>query len=227
LELIHILVLLEDTRTIDKFSKLLYSLAIEEEEERRAHIQAIMHEKSKKITNSNTARDKFHLQWEQKGNNLPHVPAELEKEINDLLKHSNCTQLFGTGRHHLDFDILLDCTSDWKDIISTVDSENIDMDTPGFIQDTLHKLDLAYVKANYKLSQINRLQFTYHKATHAYLLTINKIGDKILFKNRSAPTTHTKIWDDSAKSFRPYVNEQEELIATGCTTPSQWKPVHL
>jgi len=216
-ELIHILVLIEDSKNIDKFSNILFNMAIEEDEERRRHVQAIVHERTQQGSNSNTTRDEYNMQWELKGNKLPDVSDEIEQELNNMLKNSNCQQFFGTGKHRLNFDILLDCTSEWKNIISTIHSDNIDTDIPGFIQDTLQKVDLASSKANHKISQINKLQFMYRKSTHSYLLTVNKIGDfvsKVLFKNRSAPTTHTEIWDKSAHNFRPCINEQEELLAT-------------
>lgn len=216
-ELIHILALLEDSKTIDKFSKLLYNMAIEEEEERIRHVQAIIHEKAHHANKSNDTSAKFNPQLEHQSNTLPGVPDDLEKEINDLLNGSNCQQFFGTRKHQLNFDTLLDCTSSWKDIISTIHSDEIDADVPNFIEDTLQKLDLASSKANHKLSQINSLQFMYRKSTHAYLLTVNKIGDfvsKVLFKDRSAPATHTEIWDASEQALRQCLNEREELIAT-------------
>jgi len=61
------------------------------------------------------------------------------------------------------------------------------------------------------------LQYSYRKSTHAYLLSVNKIGDfvrKIIHKSRSAPTTHTKIRDKHTGDLRDCVNEHEELIAT-------------
>ena len=216
-ELIQILVSLEDTKTLDKCSKLLCDMALVEAEEREAHIQAIFHEKSRGSNLFKNSGEENDEQWESQGNKLPNISEEVELELNNILDKSNCQQFFGRKKLNLSFESILDCSSCWQNFTSTINIETEDMDNPEFIQSALSKLEEASLQINSKTSQINRMQYSYRKSTHAYLLKVNKIGDfvrKVIHKSRSAPTTHTRIKDTTTGEFRACVNEHEELIAT-------------
>jgi len=88
-ELIQILILVENTTTLDKCSKLLCDMAMVEAEERQAHLQAIIHEKSRKNVTSKNIDEENDRQWENQGNKLPHVSEEIESELNKILENSN------------------------------------------------------------------------------------------------------------------------------------------
>ena len=67
------------------------------------------------------------------------------------------------------------------------------------------------------ISRITNMQTRYRKSTLHYFLnvnTINSFTQKVLQKERSAPATHTIIWDEVQQSYRPCKNEIEELQAT-------------
>jgi len=67
------------------------------------------------------------------------------------------------------------------------------------------------------ISRITNMQTRYRKSTLHYFLnvnTINSFTQKVLQKERSAPATHTIIWDEAQQSYRPCKNEIEELQAT-------------
>ena len=70
--------------------------------------------------------------------------------------------------------------------------ETENMNSVTFLTDALTNLDLALTKSQQKIRQCGKLQSSYRRTTHLYLLDVNRIGDfakKMLPKGRSLPTT--------------------------------------
>ena len=64
---------------------------------------------------------------------------------------------------------------------------------------------------------ITNMQSQYKKDLLSYFLDSGKISDftrKVLPKSRSAPSTHSLIWDSNINDFRTCIDESEEMIAT-------------
>jgi len=216
-EFAHIIVKLNDTTALLRLSKVLYDMAMIESTKREAHVQAILFEQSNMRHNATKILGPTDIHSLSVPNKLPGVPDDMVEDLNTILKGSNCPQYFGITSGEVSFSFLLDCVSPWKDKTSKIDLEIDNMNHGNFISNALIHLDLAHTKALYKLRQFGRLQHFYRKATHLYLLEVNKIGDfanKMLPKSRSSPTTHTKIGDDNLQQSRTCANDEEELVVT-------------
>ena len=216
-EFVHILVKIHDTTTLSKHSKNLYDMAMLEAVERETHVQAILFEKSQCNCRVTKPSDTSPHENIAVPNKLQGVPDAMVENLNTILKNSNCPQYFGTTSGETSFNFLLDCISSWKDDVSKINMETENMNSVTFLTDALTNLDLALSKSQQKISQCGKLQSSYRRTTHLYLLDVNRIGDfakKMLPKGRSLPTTHTEIWDNNLQQFRNCVNEEEELLAT-------------
>jgi len=209
-EFIKIIIHLNDTSSMEKESVNLMENALREAEEREKHVESITH--MKQNTNPGSTLPNKSLP-----NILPKVPDFFVDKINSWLREANCSQLFGISFSQENFNTLPDSISLWKKLTSTIDIETEDMNNEQFKSSSLTILEEALIIAKRATYKIRKLQCFYRKSTLQYFLNSNKISDftqKMLPKNRAAPTTHTKIWDQSLDDFRLCQNEDEELRAT-------------
>ena len=217
---IQILITLNDNSKLLKDAKNLHNTAILEAEERERHVESIYYSKNNKQSTQpemGTKNLNSPAAHQYDANDLPNVPSCFVEKLNSWLREASCNQLFGKSRSSNIFEVLLHCTSPWNDFTSNINIEALNMDTTEFQDaalDMLQKGSLELKKINQK---VNRIQYEYRKSTLQYFLDVSQISSfthKMLPKSRSAPTTHTQIWDDGLHALRKCQNEEEELRAT-------------
>ena len=208
-EFIQILIRMKDTKAIYAKSATLYEEAMHDASEREEHVKA--------VKRASPSRKENKSQYEYASNELPFVPHIIVDKINGWLKEANCEQLFGTEKANDKFGTILNCVSPWKDVIGKIDIECEDMDSEKFRNDAVESLEKCSTIIKKISTKICKLQRFYKQATLQYFLDTNQISSftrKMLPQSRSAPATHTEIWDSAIDDFRKCRNEQEELTAT-------------
>jgi len=214
-EFIQILIRLKDTKEIYVQSKMLYEEAMHDASEREDHVKAVNTSNESRHTNSKG--DENGTQYVYASNDLPFVPDIIVDKINVWLKEANCDQLFGANQANDKFGTLLNCVSPWKDVVEKINIEHKDMESEKFKINAVENLEKCLTLMNGISTKICKTQRFYKQATLQYFLDTNQISNftrKMLPQSRSAPATHTKIWDPALDDFRQCKNEQEELAAT-------------
>ena len=214
-DFIQILVQMRDTRELSKKSRILYEEAMLDASERENHVESIRYSKAPKQSDSNHRNKEATYQYAS--NELPFVPDIIVDQINPWLQEANCEQLFGSTHSNDRFEALLECISPWKDILGKIDIESENMDSASFLNNANKVLEECKKKIGNIASKIRDLQRFYKQATLQYFLDTNQISNftrKMLPQSRTAPATHTQIWDPSLDDFRQCKNEAEEMDAT-------------
>jgi len=185
---------------------------------RENHVKAIQYEQSNKKYN-HLPESKKQQKIPKENNVLEHIPKNVTKLINLWLSESNCSQSFN---HETDdthqFSFLNDSALGYLEPIKNLDIKNM---VAGELEDarifyTKVQESIAILTNFYK--KISKTQLWYKHSTLLYLLQTNNISQftsKILHKDKSAPETHSEIWDASLQGMRRCKNEYEELVATG------------
>jgi len=207
---------------IHRQSNICYQQILEELLEREKHIQAIEFETSKaKSTKKKKATNEDpHLPiGENLENMLPHTSDNMVKLINHWLHDSNCDQAFNKSNfNNQESHVFLSTES--QNHLSPLRNLDIKKLVAGTAEDVrffYQKTQEAIALLSRFTNKISRVQSWYKHSTLDYLLetnNIDKFTSKLMHKDRSAPETHTEIWDASLQSMRPCINEYEELIAT-------------
>ena len=207
------------TSTIEKQAESIASKMSGEDAERAQHIEHIRYMKnSSKTQSGNSKNHENKSNSEYKANHLPFISDSMTGLINQWLKEAGCDHIFNTtNAASIGLDVLTKDISKWKVPLTDFwEEESItdNMDLRYRLHESLETCLLELRKIENKL---NLIQINYRKSTLRYFLKVNIIDSftrKVLHKQRSAPTTHSMIWDDSLQSSRPCVNEVEELRAT-------------
>ena len=182
------------------------------------HMQAIQFEKMNKNQMHPPNREKS-KDSHQGHNMLHHTPENVTKLINAWLENSNCSQPFNNKT---------DDTSHYSFLATSplnylVPLKNLDMKT--MVGGDLDDARKFYSKVQESINiltnfskKLSRTQLWFKHSNLIYLLHTNKIAQftsKLMHKDRSAPETHSEIWDPTRQEMRQCKNEYEELIATG------------
>ena len=216
---------LVDSSNISEAGQTIHGLIIAEQEERTSHIEAMefkkyekkinkKNKKSKKLKKPLPSKEDEHL----KHGNMLNTSEKTTKKINFWLGRSSCKHGFNLHQTPRTFDLLIsNQLSDWSSKLSDsmnlelkVDSETDFQMIKDILLETKSKLEKIY-------SSITTMQILYKKDILNYFLSSNKISEftrKVLPKSRSAPSTHSIIWDSAKGDFRSCVDEVEEMIAT-------------
>jgi len=182
------------------------------------HVRAIKYEKATKKGHQSPNLKKVDNS-ERKNNVLERTPENVTKLINSWLTKSNCNQPFN---HEIDnshrHSFLSNSALKYLDPIKGLDIKHM---VAGELDDariffTKVQESIANLKNFY--NKISKTQLWYKHSTLVYLLQTNNISQftaKLMHKDRSAPETHSEMWDPSIQGMRRCKNEYEELIATG------------
>ena len=214
-----------NSSNISEAGQIIHGLIISEQEERISHIEAMefkkfeaklmkRNKKSKKPKKPISAEDKEHS---MRGNML-NTSVENIKKINFWLGRSKCKQGFNLNTNPRTFDLLIsDKLSNWGSELTQSINHNLDLESEHDFQ-TIKDI-LTRTKSNLQkiYSAMTSMQILYKKDLLDYFLKSNKISEftrKVLPKSRSAPSTHTVIWDSEKGDFRSCVDEVEEMVAT-------------
>ena len=206
------------TNVIERHAKNIHSKLCAEEIERENHINAVVHMKSNKC-NQESQMDGYENKAEEqpKSNFLPYVSASLSSLINSWLDDSDCKHGFNTLTLSKWLDVLIHDINAWKEPLTNFwehESLSHNIEFRHRVQESLEECSIKLQKIQNRLSL---LQIQYRKNSLLYFLRVNTIDAftrKVLQKERSAPMTHTVIWDEKLLKMRPCVNEVEELHAT-------------
>jgi len=191
-----------------------------ESDERMLHTVAIDHEKHK--LNGNKACRKNNEVDPNSGNTLPHVSDNVTRLLNFWLSSAGCNQGFTTASStpapsEGSVAFLAQRISDWKEYLVNQAVDDFDISIPHhakMVQSCLENAKNDIGKLN---KQITRLQTFYRQSTLSYFLdtkNISSFTNKVCFKSKQAPATHTSIWDPKLQHFRTCRDELEELHAT-------------
>ena len=183
------------------------------------HVQAIQFEKMHKTSNKHAPDREKEKKLYQEHNVLQHTPENVTKLINSWLGTSNCLQSFNSKTDDTSqFSFLSNSSSDYLNPI-----KNLDIKT--MVAGELDDARRFYAKVQESIAiltnfskKISRTQLWFKHSNLIYLLQTNKIANftaKLMHKDKSAPETHTEIWDPTLQGMRQCKNEYEELIATG------------
>lgn len=208
-EFVQILIILNNTSDLERKAKILVDAALEEAIERESHVETI-HCMKKGPKHPDIPDDGEKAP-------LPNVPDIFIEKINKWLQEAKCKQLFGISHSSDQFRKISDCVSSWKTFSSGIDIECERMEDQQFRESSSIELNKAQTEIKKLIGKTSQLQYFYKKSTLQFFLDTNKICDftrKMLPKSRTAPSTHTRLWDDSIGDFRNCINEEEELIAT-------------
>jgi len=214
-----------DSSKITKASQVIHGLIISEQEERDNHLEAMefkkletklmtTNKKSKKLKKPPSVENK---ELPQRGNILNTNPENTTK-MNYWLGRSNCKQGFNIHQTPRTFDLLTsEKLSNWSLELSEITNLELNLNSISDqqkIKDTLIKTKTNLQKI---YSSITKMQILYKKDLLLYFLKSNKISEftrKVLPKSRSAPSTHSIIWDSTKGDFRSCIDEVEEMVAT-------------
>jgi len=214
-EFIQILIQIKKGQNIQQQSKTLYEDVMLEAADRENHVEAINHMNSNKFTKIKISNKSKQHQYAS--NHLPFVPDIIVTKINSWLKEAKCDHLFGAIHSNDTFKNILDCSSSWMKCVEQINIEQENMESEEFQTNAKNLLQQSFINISRISSKISSLQRTYKQATLQYFLDSNQISNftrKMLPQGRSAPATHSQIWDPSLDAFRNCKNEQEELVAT-------------
>jgi len=204
-------------------ANLIHGIIITETEERSNHIEAIQHKKFEAKLNKKTPHKRKlhkppHVRKESSSPNCLNIEEKITKRINFWLTRSNCGQCFNTETCKDTFELLQDnkiesWNEPWQHVLTSKpnleDNQELKKITE-MLESTKKNLQKIY-------GAITNMQSQYKKDLLAYFLSSGKISDftrKVMPKSRSAPSTHSLIWDNEKGDFRSCIDEAEEMIAT-------------
>ena len=212
-----------DCKKMTESANLIHGIIITEAEERANHIEAIQHKKFEtKLNRRNSKTKKFrkpaHAKKDPPSPNCLNVEEKIRKKINYWLTRSNCGQCFDTETSKNTFELLNgdkieNWNNPWKETLNltpNLEEEQGLIAVQKMLEDTKKSIQKIY-------GSITSMQCQYKKDLLAYFLSSGKISDftrKVMPKSRSAPSTHSLIWDHDKGDFRNCIDEAEEMIAT-------------
>jgi len=205
-----------DTR-VSRQSEDCYRNIMEDIFSREKHSQAIKFAKSNKNTPCVTDSQEQY-EPERKDNMLLNTSENVIKLINYWLHDSDCDQGFNSTQKNGDHYSFLNTES--NNFIKTIENLDIKVLIAGDANDSrmfYTTIQKSIAQLENFIKKTTRAQFWYKHSTLAFLLETNQIHQftaKLLHKDRSAPETHSEIWDASLQAMRTCKNEYEELIAT-------------
>ena len=190
--------------------------------ERESHIQAIDFEKNNKdlMENGNNEKAKSTSPTqENKDNMLPHTSDSMVHLINHWLHESKCDQAFNKSDYNRQeiYSFLSEDSQKHLIPLQSLDIKHLVAGSPDDARCFYSKIQEALAILSNFINKISRLQSWYKHSSLDHLLGTNNIAkftSKIMHRDKSAPETHTVIWDATLQSMRPCKNEYEELIAT-------------
>jgi len=197
-----------------------YQHITEELLERENHIQAIQHERKRKNPKCKKDSDVDNCDTIKKEENmLLHTSDNMVGLINHWLHESKCDQAFNKNGEKKEetFNFLSEDYGNFLDPLLNLDIKHLiagDAEDARNFYDTIQR---ALATLSRFMQKISDTQSWYKQATLDHLLGTNNIStftSKLIHRDRSAPETHSEIWDASIQSMRPCKNEYEELIAT-------------
>ena len=194
-----------------------YRKVMEDIISREKHVQSIKYEESKR-KGQPKGQPRNQPELDNCENRLPNTSDNVTNLINYWLLESNCTQGFNNSRKNEDHYSFLNTDSTL--FIETIEDLDLKILVGGNADDARYfytKIQASINQLQNFINKITRAQFWYKHSTLAYLLDTNQIHQftaKLLHKDRSAPNTHSEIWDASIQAMQNCKNEYEELIAT-------------
>ena len=204
-------------------ANVIHALIMTETEERSTQLEAMQfkkfeaklakaQEKTKRFKKPNMAQPN-----EVKSNSLD-IDNKITKKINYWLQRSNCGQCFNVESPNTTYESLSgNQLSDWSKCIDDVLYQDLDIDKEADLDSMKNILETAKKDLQRIYGSITKMQSKYKQDLLIYFLSSGKISDftrKVLPKSRSAPSTHSTIWDAGKGDFRTCVDEAEEMIAT-------------
>jgi len=205
------------TNSLQSQSNSIRSKILTEEIEREAHVNAISAKQGSQDGGKDSTKTSEVKLPNQAKNFLPHISESMTQLINSWLKDSGCNHGFNLQKKPGWCDVLSSDISNWKmPMTEFYDCGSIIEDRE--LRDRVYEsLDMCSKNLAAVVSRISHIQIMYKKHTLLYFLRVNTIDcftRKVLQKQRSAPMTHSTIWDESIQDHRPCKNEVEELRAT-------------
>ena len=191
--------------------------------EKQAHMEAIRTEAINKRPNlggkynQRTCLSEDPKRTDDAPTEIPNISASMMMLINSWLQDSGCAIGFSCGKKPNGHDDLSKSIEAWKEPMTDF------FDPPSLYEDeslwsNIHtRLEECENLLKKVSSQVTRIQIKYRRDTLHYVLQVNSINlftRKVLFKPRSAPATHSIIWDATQGTYRNCKNELEELQAT-------------
>jgi len=211
------------THVIQKHAKIISSKLNSEATERETHINAVRHMQNKKKhpkapNHSNSTSIPSLSEENNQENFLPFLSDDMTNLINSWLRKAGCTQKFNVQRISKLWRNLDEGIDAWKlPLIDFIETDGILEDDSGLWDRLNEALETCKKLITSTISKISFIQSQYRRSTLHYFLQVNTIDSftrKVLHKPRSAPTTHSIIWDDDLQDMRPCKNEAEEIRAT-------------
>jgi len=204
------------TNTLQSHASSISTKINAENVERDAHICAInfqKNQKSKKM-GKNIVNP---VEKSQKENFLPHISESISQLLNSWLKEAKCDQKFNTLPLSKWYETLSKDITSWKIPLTEFhDCGPVSKDSD--LRERINEsLSMSSLQLKAIIQKVNRIQVKYRMNTLLYFLKVNTIDAftrKVLYKQRSAPMTHSTIWDEKLQSQRPCTSEVEELQAT-------------
>ena len=197
------------TTKLENQMKIIKDKLYGEQLERESHIEAIASMRSKNCK----GYDQSYGDKKQ----FSYLSNDTTLLLNSWLEESGCEYNFSMQQREQDVDNLAHSISNWKEPLTEY------FDPPSFYEDASlwDSMDELLTESLTRLKAVSakiiRCQSRYRHETLLYFLRVNSIHSftkKVLYKERSAPATHSVMWDDSIKTFRSCRNEVEELQAT-------------
>jgi len=206
------------THVLQKHAKTISSKLNLEATEREAHINAIRHSQKRNTDSVSSHLHSSQSNTTERENFLPFLSDNMTNLINSWLQKAGCTQKFNVQRISKLWQILNEGIEAWKlPLTEFIETDGIFDDDSGLWERLNEALENCEKCINSTLYKISSIQSQYRKSTLHYFLQVNTIDSftrKVLHKPRSAPTTHSIIWDDELQDMRPCKNETEEIKAT-------------
>ena len=206
------------TKTIERQAKIIATKIYAEDIERETHMNHVNFMKSAPKSKEEQLKSTTSEHLTSKANCLPFISAPMTTLINKWLEEAGCKHAFNMSASSNTWqETLTKEITNWKlPLTDFWEEESIadNMDFRHRIQESLETCAMELKKIENKISFI---QARYKKNTLMYFLKVNMIDSftkKVLHKERSAPTTHSVIWDEALQTSRHCINEIEELKAT-------------
>jgi len=207
------------TSTIERHTKNIAAKMYAEDAERETHMNHINFMKSSSKSKGKQSKPTTSEECNtNKANCLPFISASMTSLINKWLEEAGCTHAFNMPTSSSTWlESLTKEITNWKMPLTDFWEEESIIDNVDFrhrLQESLETCAMELKKIENKVSFI---QAKYKRNTLIYFLKVNMIDSftkKVLHKERSAPTTHSIIWDEALQTSRPCINEIEELKAT-------------
>ena len=204
------------TNTLQAQARAINTKIKAEDIEREAHINAIKFQKNQKNgkhgKSEGTSDEDIHRE-----NFLPYISESTSQLLNNWLRDANCDQKFNTQPISKWCEILSENIASWKiPLTEFIDCGSIVKD-PDLRERINESLSMSSSQIKSIIQKVNKIQIRYRMNTLLHFLKVNTIDAftrKVLYKQRSAPMTHSVIWDEKLQSHRPCANEIEELQAT-------------